>query len=105
MSKLDQKGCFWVKLTDGTRSNSLAILMNLLVRYTAPCGCSQKVNLDFKVFMYNSLLLGAWSRPPLSVLHLYIHQEQEFVEALSGRQRNARENLVQLCPTAKEINV
>lgn len=98
-------GIFGVKLTDGTRSNSLAILLNLPVRYMAPYGCSQKVNLDFKVLMYNSLLLGAWSRPPLTVLHLCIHQEQEFVEALSGRQRNARENLVQLCPTTKGSNV
>lgn len=104
MSTCTQQGKLQL-LTDGTRSNSLAILLNLPVRYMAPYGCSQKVNLDFKVLMYNSLLLGAWSRPPLTVPHLCIHQEQEFVEALSGRQRNARENLVQLCPTTKGSNV
>lgn len=52
-------GIFGVKLTHWTRSNSLAILLNLPLRYMAPYSCSQKVNLDFRVLMYNSLLLGA----------------------------------------------
>lgn len=50
--------------------------------------------------MYNSLQSrGLEQAPPLSVLHHWVQDEQKFVETLSARQRNARENSIQLCPS------